>query len=61
VFDSRFNRYKRKHHPSPNEFLIILGFDNGSYYGTNIEITHEGVLSYNKLYYGKKDMFLGKI
>lgn len=56
TYDSISNKFTftRKHHPSPNEFLIILqcincgnfiGFDNGS----NIEITHEGVVSYNKI------------
>ena len=56
TYDSISNKFKftRKHHPSPNEFVIILecincgnfiGFDNG----TNIEITHEGVLSKNKI------------
>jgi hypothetical protein len=56
TYDSISNKFTftRKHHPSPNEFVIILecincgnfiGFDNG----TNIEITHEGVLSYNKI------------
>ena len=56
TYDSISNKFKfiRKHHPSPNEFIIILeclncgnfiGFDNG----TNIEITHEGVLSKNKI------------
>ena len=56
TYDSISNKFTftRKHHPSPNEFVIILecincgnfiGFDNG----TNIEITHEGVLSKNKI------------
>ena len=56
TYDSISNKFTftRKHHPSPNEFVIILecincgnfiGFDNG----TNIEITHVGVLSYNKI------------
>ena len=56
TYDSISNKFTftRKHQPSPNEFIIILecincgnfiGFDNG----TNIEITHEGVLSQNKI------------
>ena len=56
TYDSISNKFTftRKHKPSPNEFIIILecincgnfiGFDNG----TNIEITHEGVLSQNKI------------
>ena len=56
TYDSISNKFTftRKHQPSPNEFIIILecincgnfiGFDNG----TNIEITHDGVLSQNKI------------
>ena len=56
TYDSISNKFTftRKHHPSPYEFVIILecincgnfiGFDNG----TNIEITHEGILSKNKI------------
>ena len=56
TYDSISNKFTftRKHHPSPHEFVIILecincgnfiGFDNG----TNIEITHEGILSKNKI------------
>jgi hypothetical protein len=56
IYDSISNKFTftRKHQPSPNEFTIVLecincgnfiGFDNE----TNIEITHEGVISKNKI------------
>ena len=56
TYDSISNKFTftTKHQPSPNEFTIVLecincgnfiGFDNG----TNIEITHEGILSKNKI------------
>ena len=56
IYDSISNKFTftRKHHPSPNNFTTILscincgnfiGFDNG----TDIEITHEGIKSKNKI------------
>ena len=56
IYDSISNKFTftRKHHPSPNDFTTILscincgnfiGFDNG----TDIEITHEGIKSKNKI------------
>ena len=56
IYDSISNKFTftRKHHPSPNDFTTILncincgnfiGFDNG----TDIEITHEGIKSTNKI------------
>ena len=56
IYDSISNKFTftRKHHPSPNDFITILscincgnfiGFDNE----TDIEITHEGIKSKNKI------------
>ncbi len=56
IYDSISNKftYTRKHHPSPINYTTILkckscwnflGFDNE----TEIEITHEGVKSTNKI------------
>jgi hypothetical protein len=56
IYDSISNKFTftRKHHPSPNDYTTILkcisfgnvlGFDNN----TEIEITHEGVKSKNKI------------
>ena len=58
IYDSISNKFTftRKHHPSPNDFITILSCINcgnfiGFVNGTNIEITHEGVLSKKKCYY----------
>ena len=56
IYDSISNKFtfSRKHHPSPNDYTTILncincgnflGFDNE----TEIEITHDGVKSTNKI------------
>jgi hypothetical protein len=54
------------HHPSPNEFVIILScIGCGSFIrfdiGTDIEITHEGITSINKSCFSIKAINIIKI